>query len=172
MDVLSSQSVVDQLTQREQKILRLIADGLSNQDVAEQLFITLGTVKWYLKQIYSKLQVGSRTQAIATARTSGLLDRTPARVELSGPPHNLPHQSTPFIGRDKELAAMARRLTDPACRLLTVIGPGGIGKTRLALQVAEQQVAAFAQGVYFVSLAPLSVPESIVLALADAIGFS
>src|SRR5579859_1388287 len=144
MDVLSSQSVVDQLTQREQKILCLIADGLSNQDVAEQLFITLGTVKWYLKQIYSKLHVSSRTQAIAMARTAGLLDGATAKVELSAAPHNLPHQSTPFIGRDKELAAIARRLADPACRLLTVIGPGGIGKTRLALQAAEQQVVTFA----------------------------
>src|SRR5258708_19392491 len=107
MDVLSSQSVVDQLTQREQKILRLIADGLSNQDVAEQLFITLGTVKWYLKQIYSKLQVSSRTQAIATAHIAGLLDGAAAKVELPATPHNLPHKSTPFIPSHKELTAIA-----------------------------------------------------------------
>src|SRR5260221_9143301 len=106
------------------------------------------------------------------ARIAGLRDGPAAKVEVSATPHNLPHQSTPFIDRDKELASIARRLADPACRLLTVIGPGGIGKTRLALQAAEQHVAAFVQGIYFVSLAPLSAPESIVLALADAIGFS
>lgn len=168
---IDSQKVDRPLTPREIEILCLISDGLSNDDVAGELFITPGTVKWYLKQIYSKLQVKSRTQAIAVARAAGLLNEAANTGSLSAP-HNLPHQSTPFIGRDKELATITRRLADPGCRLLTIVGPGGIGKTRLALQAAERQVTAFAQGVYFVSLAPLSAPESIELALAESIGFS
>ncbi len=152
MNRSSNQPTADQLTQRERDILRLITDGLSNQDIAERLFITLSTVKWYLKQIYSKLDVSSRTQAIAAARSSGLLDNGLAKIESSALLHNLPYQPTSFIGRDKELAAIARRLEDPGCRLLTVVGPGGIGKSRLALHAAEQQIAAFAQGVYFVPL--------------------
>lgn len=172
MDNLSRKPVGDQLTQRELEILCLVTDGLSNQDIAGRLFITLTTVKWYLRQIYSKLHVRSRTQAIAMARASGLLDGKSMNDVPSIPPHNLPLQPTPFIGRTRELAAISRRLQDPTCRLLTVVGPGGIGKTRLALQAAEQQRSAFAQGVYFVSLAPLSAPESIVSTLAEVIHFS
>jgi predicted ATPase/DNA-binding CsgD family transcriptional regulator len=63
----------DSLTEREHEILRLIAEGLSNREIAEQLIFSVGTVKWYVNQIYSKLGVGSRTQAIARARESGIL---------------------------------------------------------------------------------------------------
>src|SRR5258708_2780195 len=86
--------------------------------------------------------------------------------------HTFPRQSMPFVGRVDELAELAHLLADPACQLLTLVGPGGIGKTRLALEAAEQQVAAFTHGVYFVSLAPISTPESIVPTIADAVGFS
>ncbi len=61
------------LTERELEILRLVADGLSNRQIAEQLIFSVGTVKWYVNQIYSKLHVGSRTQAIARAREVGIL---------------------------------------------------------------------------------------------------
>src|SRR5262245_20353353 len=54
--------------------------------------------------------------------------------------HNLPAQLTPFIGRVEELGEIAALLSDPACRLLTLVGPGGIGKTRLALEAARQSV--------------------------------
>ena len=59
-------------------------------------------------------------------------------------PHNLPTQSTPFIGRASELTEITQLLADPACRLLTLVGPGGIGKTRLALRAAHAQIANFA----------------------------
>src|ERR1041385_307795 len=155
MDNVSGQPVGDHLSQRELEILRLVTNGLSNREIAGQLFITLTTVKWYLRQIYSKLHVNSRTQAIAMAHASGLLEGHSTKVESSSslPPHNLPLQPTPVIGRTKELVAMALHLEDPACRLLTLVGPGGIGKTCLALEAAKQQLEAFAHGVYFVSLA-------------------
>src|SRR5215470_14689233 len=106
MDDLSRQPIADQLTQRERKILRLVADGLSNQDIAGQLVISLDTVKWYLKQLYSKLGVNSRTQAIALARSTGLLDGTSPKSDLGAPSeptslHRLPQQLTPFIGRSR-----------------------------------------------------------------------
>ncbi|MHB8624970.1 MAG: LuxR C-terminal-related transcriptional regulator [Aggregatilineales bacterium] len=84
--------------------------------------------------------------------------------------HKLPTQSSPFIGRTKELTEIAQLLADPACRLLTLVGPGGSGKTRLAIQVAAQQSEGFPQGVYFVPLAPLSAAENLVPALASVIG--
>jgi predicted ATPase/DNA-binding CsgD family transcriptional regulator len=85
---------------------------------------------------------------------------------------NLPHQSTPFIGRHRELGEIAVRLPDPACRLLTLLGPDGIGKTRLALQAAAEQLPHFADGVHFVALAPISSPDLIASALAGALQFS
>ncbi len=57
------------------------------------------------------------------------------------PPHNLPTQTTPFVGRVQELADILQRLSDPACRLLTLVGPGGIGKSRLAIGVAQKILA-------------------------------
>src|SRR5215470_17020105 len=69
-----------------------------------------------------------------------------------------------FVGRDGELAEIARLLADPACRLLTLVGPGGIGKTRLALEAARPFPEA-----HFVPLQPLTSPDFIVSATADAI---
>jgi predicted ATPase/DNA-binding SARP family transcriptional activator/predicted negative regulator of RcsB-dependent stress response len=86
--------------------------------------------------------------------------------------HNLPVQPTAFIGREEELAEVCQLLSRPDCRLLTILGPGGIGKTRLALQAAEAKIGAFLEGVYFVPLAAASSTEHIVSAIADASQFS
>ena len=72
------------------------------------------------------------------------------------PAHNLPPDMTPFIGRQTEFAQLAERLADPACHLLTVFGPGGIGKTRLAIQAARSASEHFEHGACFVDLAPLT----------------
>ena len=93
-------------------------------------------------------------------------------VSPSSPAYNLPTVPTPFVGRETELVELAELIANPDCRLVTLVGPGGIGKSRLALQVAADQVGAFAHGVYFVPLAAVSSPELIVSALADAIGFT
>ncbi len=85
---------------------------------------------------------------------------------------NLPVQTTPFVGRDEELAEISALLADPDCRLLTLIGPGGIGKTRLAIQAAAQISEDFADGVYFVALNPLTSPDYLTPTLAEAVGFS
>src|SRR4029077_15575458 len=63
----------DALTERELEVLRLVADGLSNREIAAHLVLALGTVKWYISEVYSKLGVASRTQAIARARELHLL---------------------------------------------------------------------------------------------------
>ena len=85
------------------------------------------------------------------------------------PTLNLPAQATPFIGRSRELAEIATLLADPTCRFLTLLGPGGIGKTRLALQSAAAQFPHFAQGVYFVPLAPVGSPDLLPDAIASAL---
>ncbi len=88
------------------------------------------------------------------------------------PTSNLPLPLTPLLGREAELAILARLLHDPQYRLLTLVGPGGIGKTRLALAAALAQQAQFHNGVYFVPLASLTSAQFIVPAIADALGFA
>jgi len=86
--------------------------------------------------------------------------------------HNLPAQATSFVGRQGELAEIAGLLADPRCRLLVLVGPGGIGKTRLAIEAAAALPGDFADGVYFVPLQSVAAPEFIGPAVAQAIGFS
>jgi predicted ATPase/DNA-binding CsgD family transcriptional regulator/DNA-binding XRE family transcriptional regulator len=82
--------------------------------------------------------------------------------------HNLPRQLTSFVGRDRELAELRALLqTTP---LLTLVGPGGVGKTRLALRLAEEVAATYEDGVWLVDLAPLSDPLLVPEAVAAAVG--
>jgi predicted ATPase/DNA-binding SARP family transcriptional activator/Tfp pilus assembly protein PilF len=105
-----------------------------------------------------------------TAPAGGM--SAPSGTVAPAPPHNLPPQATPFVGREEELADIGRLLREePACRLLTLVGPGGIGKTRLALEAAEGMLDAFSDGVYFVPLASVGGTEFMVAAIAQAIDF-
>jgi predicted ATPase/DNA-binding CsgD family transcriptional regulator len=79
---------------------------------------------------------------------------------------NLPTFPAPFVGRHDELTDIVRLLSDPACRLLTLVGPGGIGKTRLALEAARQLT--FPNGVHLILLQPLSSSDFIIPAIAEA----
>ncbi len=81
----------------------------------------------------------------------------------------LPAEATSFIGREHELAEIARLLADPACRLLTLIGAGGIGKTRLALQAAADQEAHFADGAVFVALTAIESPDFLPASIGAAL---
>lgn len=81
-------------------------------------------------------------------------------------PH-LPQPRTPFIGRAHEIAELRRLLDDPTCRLLTLVGSGGVGKTRLALAVAE--TALFADGIFFVPLQPVSLETAVLPTIADTL---
>src|SRR3712207_1580304 len=85
-------------------------------------------------------------------------------------PAPLPPQPTTFVGREAEVAALTRLLAEPDCRLVTIVGPGGIGKTRLALQVAARAAPAYADGVAFAPLQDVPTAELLVGALAEAVG--
>jgi predicted ATPase/DNA-binding CsgD family transcriptional regulator/uncharacterized protein HemY len=84
--------------------------------------------------------------------------------------HNLPSQPTPFFGRQTEIAEIAERLMAPNCRLATLTGAGGTGKTRLATRTATELLHTFRDGVWFVPLQPVSSVELLATAMADVLG--
>jgi predicted ATPase/DNA-binding SARP family transcriptional activator len=90
--------------------------------------------------------------------------------------HNLPTHPAPFIGRERELEEITQLLAEPSCRLLTLLGPGGNGKTRLALQAASRilhtEPIHYKDGIWFVTLAPLAEGQSIVSAMSDGLQLS
>ncbi|CAN5770133.1 hypothetical protein BH23GEM10_BH23GEM10_03000 [soil metagenome] len=91
---------------------------------------------------------------------------------LGRPRHALPTPATPFIGRDIERRELAALLTDADCRLITVTGPGGVGKTRLALEAARESEPAFRHGIVYVPLSSVPSADLLVSALADAAGIT
>ncbi len=115
-----------------------------------------------------------------TAETTALYEqiRDQGGQDVERPPpgiasrrHDLPPSPTPFVGREEDVAELLELLADPECRLVTLTGPGGIGKTRLALQIADDEIGIFAHGVAFVPLAALPAVDLLVPALAEALGF-
>lgn len=84
--------------------------------------------------------------------------------------NTLPVFPTPLVGREFEISIVANQIRDPACRLLTLTGPGGVGKTRLAVAVAGKVEAHFPDGIFFLPMAAVNLPKSITPALADGLG--
>jgi class 3 adenylate cyclase len=111
-----------------------------------------------------------RPEHIFQLVSPGLESDFPPLVTLDNRPNNLPAQPTPLIGRESELSEIISRLSSKDVRLLTLTGPGGIGKTRISLQAGAELIEQF-DGVYFVDLAPITDPESVPLAVAQSIGF-
>ncbi|HMA38288.1 MAG TPA: adenylate/guanylate cyclase domain-containing protein [Chloroflexia bacterium] len=94
----------------------------------------------------------------------------PPLQTIDSRPANLPAQPTPLLGRESEVLALTALLRQPAVRLVTCTGPGGIGKTRLTLQAAADLLDEFAAGVWFVALAPLTDPALVVPTIAGTLG--
>lgn len=164
MHTLDAEQPLQSLTTREREILRCLAERLSNQEIADRLYLSLKTVKWYNTQIFEKLGVANRAAAIRQFEAAA---RTHAATPLKT---NLPNQATPFVGRDSELRDLAALLADPAVRIITILAPGGMGKTRLALEVAARRAHDYAGSACFVSLAQLRAPADLVTAIGGSLG--
>ena len=170
MSVQPDDTLVEQLTSREMDVLKLLAEGMSNQEIASTLVMEVGTVKWYNTQIYGKLQVKNRKQAVTRARTLGIVE-TQTDDPLQPLQHNLPADPLPFIGRMGEIDELVQQLTGEKYRLITILGPGGMGKTRLAIEVGRRLLGAFVDGVYFIPLAAVTSEETMVTTIAEVVGF-
>lgn len=177
MNNFHSDTHLEPLSKREKEILGLICEGLSNHEIAQRLFLSENTIKWYNKQIYSKLGVNSRTQAISIARYSSQVTSTSLTDQDEiHPQHNLPIQLTSFFGREYEIVRIKELLSPinqpknsdeshSRVRLLTLTGPGGVGKTRLAIKVGYGLVELYPNGTWLVELASLANPELVPLTI-------
>lgn len=115
--------------------------------------------------LLEQIEAGTLTAETATAPA-------PVFSSATAVMHNLPASSTAFIGRDAEITRLREVLLDPAQRLVTVVGPGGVGKTRLALATAASLVGAFADGVWLATLAGVEEGHSLLVAIASALRFT
>ncbi|GIW26768.1 MAG: transcriptional activator [Meiothermus sp.] len=155
--LLAADPLDEEAVQAQIRVLRAAGRLAQAQEVFERFRRSL------------KLELGVEPLESTRALADGLDSQNPAAAH---PRHNLPAASTRFIGRSRELRALNRQLANPDCRLLTVVGLGGMGKTRLALELASQQTQRFDDGVWLVALAGVASPEQLVSSIASALGFT
>jgi predicted ATPase/DNA-binding CsgD family transcriptional regulator len=157
------------LTRRELAVLELVAGGDTNAQVARRLSISPLTVKKHLERMYAATGSNNRAELIGfawrrAASNGGPL--SPQRPGLMG--DLLPAALTSFVGREAEIAEVSALVF--RSRLVTLGGPGGIGKSRLAVEVARRNAPSYADGVRLVELADLSDPRLVPQRLAGALG--
>jgi predicted ATPase/class 3 adenylate cyclase/DNA-binding CsgD family transcriptional regulator len=144
-----------------QTVLSGVTEGLVEDSLPTDAWLTdLGT--------YELRGVARPEHVVQLCHSDLRNDFPPLRTAKSSAAHNLPAQLTSFIGR-KRLIAEVRELL-AANRLVTLTGAGGVGKTRLSIAVADQLAAEFAGGVWYVELAPITDPEVVPVAVAQALG--
>lgn len=162
MGGVSKQKVAGGISDREAEVLALVGQHRSNAEIAAQLFISVRTVETHVSSLLRKVGVPDRR--VLADRAADFA--APARVNETA--SLLPSPLTSFIGRAEERAAL--RAAVVANREVTALGPGGVGKTRLALAVAAELAGEFADGVWFVDLVPVTDAEMTGAAVARALG--
>ncbi|MFI1990902.1 LuxR C-terminal-related transcriptional regulator [Actinoplanes sp. NPDC020271] len=152
---MSKQPATPGISPREAEILALLGEHRTNAEIGAALFISVRTVETHVSSLLRKLGAADRRELAGRAR--------PART--SAP---LPAPVSPFVGRVCERGALRAAVTGH--RQVTAVGPGGVGKTRLALSVAADLAGDFGDGVWFVDLVPVTAPAMVVAAVAAALG--
>ena len=150
------------ISPREAEVLALVGDHRSNAEIGARLFISVRTVETHVSSLLRKLGVPDRR---ALALAAGELARTERSSEALA---SLPSPLTSFVGRAEERAALGEVVR--ANRLVTAVGPGGVGKTRLALAVAADVGSELADSMWFVDLVPVTDPAMVAGAVAAALG--
>jgi predicted ATPase/class 3 adenylate cyclase len=152
---------------------RLMAAGHGGQVLLSS--VTADLAREHLPADVSLLDLGEhrlkdlvRPEHIFQLLVPDLTSEFPPLATLDALPNNLPPQLTSFIGREREMQEVRRLLT--SARLLTLIGPGGTGKTRLSLELAADRLSDFKDGAWLVELAPLSDPAYILPAITSVLG--
>ena len=130
-----------------------LPDGAGLQDLGEHQLKGLGRAERVFQLTHPELGDGFPPLVTPTRRRS-----------------RLPEQPSGFVGREAEMAAIAERLADDSIRLLTLTGPGGIGKTRLSVCAANEAIERFEDGVFFVDLSTARDTEAVLAAIASTIG--
>jgi len=155
---------------------RLMSIGHGGQILLSQ--VTYELVKEELPQDILVEELGSHAlkglthpEQVYQILIPGLLTEFPALKSFVDRLNNLPAQVTHFVGRESEIEALSELLLDPNLPLVSIIAPGGMGKTRLALELGERMLDQFQNGVFFVELAPISNSENIIPAVAEAVGY-
>ena len=155
------------------------AARLTQEDLAERAGLSVDTISLLERGEHRRphrYTMQSLAEALGLSQRDRIRFETAARMNAvqaeahGNEPTDLPSQLTPFIGREREVEKVQHRLLHPDIRLLTLTGPGGVGKTRLGLEVARQVRDQFADGVCFVSLAPISDSALVPSAIAQALG--
>jgi predicted ATPase/DNA-binding XRE family transcriptional regulator len=123
-----------------------------------------------LERLSQALRLPPRKRALLTASAHPSVDTAGAGESEAHPPHNLPVWLTPLIGRETDVTRVTALLARPEVRLLTLIGPSGVGKTRLGLQVAEDVLDRFDDGVWFVGLAAVRDPALVAATITQTLG--
>ncbi len=153
---------------REAEVLAALGERLTNAEIGDRLFISIRTVETHVSSLLRKLQVDDRRALAAIAATlhpAAAGEPDPGVPAVAAP---LPSPLTSFVGRAAERAALADALG--VHRLVTAVGPGGVGKTRLALSVVADIADRYADGAWYVDLVPVTSPSMIAPTVAAALG--
>ena len=150
----------------------LLAAALEIEEQDQAIFIRVARGDLSLERLRSPKSDNSISSLSDLLTAAQPREQVPIQPDLEPAAYNVPLPPTPLLGRESELAALERLFKDPECRLLTLTGIGGIGKTRLAIAFALGQQAMFSNGVFYVSLAPINSVDSIVPAIAEVLGCS
>ena len=187
----ASNLLMDQNYSKAAEVLKKVLDQdpfdeITFRQYLKAIFLSEGQSK--AEKVFTDYQkaLSKAFDAVPDEHTFGLMDELSTgtiQSPIQGPAaiavktkdkvlHNLPIKLTPFVGRKKERDDLAALLADPVVRLLSIVAPGGMGKTRLAIAVAEEHIGSFADGVWFIPFETLEDPEALVFQLAEGIDYN